>query len=249
MKGRILIYIMATGMALISLSGYASDVNAEQDAEIVVTAAETAVETAAETAAETTAELGEYLASQTAPETGPGIPAGEVKGLESILVWGQVLRADAETGRIVIDNQSGHSAKGEIVLNISRDGTKVLDAIDGLPASLKDISEGEVIYAYIGPVMTLSLPPITTPSMIICKIPADFRVPEYVKVSEMKKQEDGSYRLTGTNENEYAVPADCAILPFLTRNMVYLEDVTKGNHCLVWIGEEAQVRKLVLFAD
>lgn len=249
MKRRILIYTMAAGMALSSLSGCASNANAGQDAKTVVTEAETVADTTIITTAETAAELEESLVSKTTTEIGPGISAEEVKGLESILVWGQVLRTDAESNQIVIDNQSDQSAKGEIVLNISKEDTKVLDAVDGLPVSLANISEGEVIYAYIGPVMTLSLPPITTPSMIICKIPADFRVPEYVKVSEMKKLEDGAYRLTGTNETEYSVPADCVILPFLTRNMVSLEHVTKGNHCLIWIGEEAKVNKLVLFAD
>jgi len=38
-------------------------------------------------------------------------------------------------------------------------------------------------------------------------------------------------------------------LPFLTRNMVRLEHVAEGNYCLVWMGNEAQVSKIVLFAD
>lgn len=249
MKKRILIYTLAAGMVLSSLSGCANDLNAGQDVETVVTEAETVVDTTIKTTGESAAETEESLASQTMTEIPPWISAGEMEGLESILVRGQVLRTDAESNQIVIDNQSDQSVKGEIVLNISQEDTKVLDAVDGLPVSLEDISEGEVIYAYIGPVMTLSLPPITTSSMIICKIPADFRVPEYVKVNEMKKQEDGSYRLTGTNETEYSVPANCVILPYLTRNMVSLEHVTKGNNCLVWLGEETQVSKLVLFAE
>ena len=237
MQYNILIYTMAAGITLSSLSGCGGgEVNAGQDTNIV-----TEAETAAETTSESTETTAETATEVEETETGLAI--------ESILVWGQVLRTDAEFNRIVIDNQSNNSVKGEIVLNIAEENTRVLDAVDGLPVSLTDISEGEIIYAYLGPAMTLSLPPITTPSMVICKIPADFRVPEYVKVSEMEKQEDGSYLLTGTNKTEYSVPADCVILPFLTRNMVRLEHVAEGNYCLVWMGNEAQVSKIVLFAD
>lgn len=243
MRRRLFIYTMAAGMAFGALSGCTPAGNAGQTTAAAVTAGETTGTSAVET--------NEVPISQATgeKEVGPGVTAETPKLAENVLLWGPVIKVDKEYNRISLDNRAQGFPEGEIVLNISSDKTRVLDAVDGLPTSLDDIMEGQIIYAYAPPIMTMSLPPITSPSMILCRIPADFRVPEYVTVSSMAKQEDGSYKLTSTSENEYAVPADCSILPFLTRNMVYLENVTEGSKCLLWMNESNQVRKIVLFAD
>lgn len=241
MRRKLLIYTMAAGMTLGALGGCAP-------------AGSTGPATTAatsETAGISEVETKEVPIAQASDkkEIGPGVTAETPKLAESVVLWGTVIRVDKENNRISLDNRAQGFPEGEIVLNISADNTRVLDAVEGLPVSLDDIMEGQIIYAYAPPVMTMSLPPITSPTMILCKIPADFRVPEYVTVSSMAKQEDGSYRLTSSNDTEYAVPADCSILPFLTRNMVYLENVTEGSKCLLWMNESNQVRKIVLFAD
>lgn len=92
---------------------------------------------------------------------------------ERIRIWGTV--TSVEENRIVLNNQSGVSFEGEMVLHISDEVTKVLGAVDGLPVGLSDIHVGDTIYAYIGPAMTLSLPPQTTAEMILAGIPADFK--------------------------------------------------------------------------
>ncbi|MFR2692294.1 MAG: hypothetical protein ACLTBV_16085 [Enterocloster bolteae] len=40
-----------------------------------------------------------------------------------------------EDGRLSIDNQSGVSTSGEIILNVADDMTYILDAMSGLPGS------------------------------------------------------------------------------------------------------------------
>lgn len=239
MRRKLTMFTITAGLAFTLLSGCGTNANAKDNGELV-TAAETL-------AAETKLAETEIAEAETA-ETEMG-QADSEKRLELIQIRGQVLRIEPELNRIVIDSRSENVVEGELVLNISDENTKVLDAVDGYPVSIEDIAVGEMIYAYIGPAMTLSLPPISSAAMILCKIPADFRVPSYITVSMMEKQEDGSYQLTGTNGTEYSVPADCVILPFLTRNMVYLEHVKKDDNCLVWMGEENQVVKIVLFAD
>ncbi|MCI8765485.1 MAG: hypothetical protein HFG58_13155 [Lachnospiraceae bacterium] len=166
---------------------------------------------------------------------------------DRIRIWGPVL--GVEEGMIRIDNQSGISSEGEILLNISEDYSLVLDAVNGFPVSLSDIQVGEFIYAYIGPAMTMSLPPMTTAEMVICQIPADFRAPDYVKVKSMQQKADESWTLTATDGTVYQVPSDCEILPYLTRNLVRLNDVTAASDCLVWTDEIGSVRKIVLFAQ
>ena len=177
---------------------------------------------------------------------GPGSQQ-QADSWDVIRIWGPVL--GVEDGIIRIDNQSGISFPGEIVLNISDGYSRVLDAENGYPVMLNAIQEGEFIYAYIGPAMTMSLPPMTTAEMVICQAPDDFRVPDYVQVQSMQEKADGNWSLTTTDGTVYHVPADCQILPYLTRNLVTLSDVTESSTCLIWTDEEGGVRKMVLFAQ
>jgi len=52
----------------------------------------------------------------------------------------------------------------------------------------------------------------------------------------------------------YQVPADCVLLPYLTRNMVTIESLTEGRNFLVWSelgedGKEETASKIVMFQD
>ncbi len=165
---------------------------------------------------------------------------------EFVGVWGPVLRVTED--RIYLDNISENSMKGEMVITISAEDSRVLDAVNGFPVALGDLKEGDFIYAYLGPAMTMSRPPIANGKMIICKAPADFKVPEYMRVTAVETLEDGSVSITGSNGNTYLAPADCTILPYLTRQMVYLDSITKGSTCLIWSDENNQATKIVLFA-
>ena len=165
---------------------------------------------------------------------------------ETICVWGPVV--SVEEGSIMIDNQSGISSDGDMVLQIAED-TRILEAENGFPVELTDIKEGEVIYANIGPAMTMSLPPQTTAEAIICQVPEDFKAPAYVQVVEMELGKDESYVLTASNGETYQVAADCQIIPFLTRNIVTLQDVTEASTVLVWSDAENNAERLVLFAE
>lgn len=164
---------------------------------------------------------------------------------EFIGVWGSVL--SVEEDRIHVDNISDNSMKGEIVITISPDDSRVVDAVNGFPVALGDLKEGDFIYAYLGPAMTMSLPPIANGKMIICKAPADFKVPEYIRVTDSVTKEDGSMEVKGSNGYTYQIPADCTILPYLTRQMVTIQELTKNRTCLIWSDESGQATKIVLF--
>lgn len=177
---------------------------------------------------------------------GPGAEPEEVMA-ETVRVWGPVV--EVRENAIVIDNQSGVSFQGEMVLHISADSSRVLDAVSGMPAALSDIQVGEVIYADIGMAMTMSLPPQTTAEAVICKVPADFKAPEYIQVKSMQWNADESWTLTSVSGTEYHVPADCPVNPYLTRNIVTLQDVTESRTLLVWSDDDNIARSLMLFAD
>lgn len=190
-------------------------------------------------------------------EIGPGVPAvvetneaeEATENLEAapgmVRIWGPVL--GVEDGIVRIDNQSGVSSAGEIVLNIDPEYSRVLDGENGFPVELENIKAGDFIYAYIGPAMTLSLPPMTTAEMVICQVPQDMQAPDYVQVKSMGQQEDGSWRLETMDGISYHVPEDCLILPYLTRNIVTFADMTESSTCMVWTDNMGSVSKIVLF--
>ena len=178
---------------------------------------------------------------------GPGVESERGQDLDMIRIWGPVLAA--EDGVIRIDNQSGVSYEGEIVLNVDSEYSRVLDAENGFPAQLGDIKAGEFIYAYIGPAMTMSLPPMTTAEMVICHVPQDKQAPDYVQVKSMKQGADGNWSLTAADGTAYHVPGDCQILPYLTRNLVRLEDVKESDNCMIWMDDMGSVERIVLFAQ
>jgi hypothetical protein len=182
---------------------------------------------------------------------GPGAVANsseaESEASSSIRIYGPV--EGFEDGALVVDNQSGVSSAGSMILNIDPEQTLVLDAVYGYPVQLDQIAKGDTVYAYIGDAMTMSLPPHVNAELVLCQVPQDGAAPAYVTAASMTESADGHWTLTGTDGTEYAVPADCEILPYLTRNIVMLEDIHSGSRCLVWQNENNEVTKIVLFAE
>ncbi len=183
--------------------------------------------------------------SEIGQTAGPAAGIQEENVMERYQIWGPVLSVD--NGSIRIDNQSGTSFEGEIVLHTSDEETLMLDAVNGFPISLADIQVGQVIYAYIGPAMTMSLPPQTFAQMIIGNIPADYKVPEFITVKSMTWNPDESWTLVSTAGTTYQIPGITPITPYLTRQFVTLADVTEGRELLIWSDAENNGQKLVLF--
>lgn len=155
-----------------------------------------------------------------------------------------------EDGRISIDNRSGVSSEGEIILNISQESTLILDAVSGTPLTLEEIQDGETIYAYVGPAMTMSLPPMTNAAVIFANIPADFKVPDYVEADSVITDAYTSRTvLTAVDGTEYILAEDCDIFPYLTRNIVTLDDLTQGKKAVVWSGDDNTATKIMVFSD
>ena len=154
----------------------------------------------------------------------------------------------SEHGQLIIDNQESTGYTGEIILNISSETTKILDAVTGSPVTVDDIRDGETIYAYISPVMTMSIPPMTNASLILCNIPADFRVLAYQQSDALTVNEDGvSGSVKTTDDTTYTIPADCEIFPYLTRNIVRIQDLTEGRTFLVWADDQNRASRIMVF--
>ncbi len=170
------------------------------------------------------------------------------EALQPICIFGPV--TIQEDGRYSVDNQSGVSMSGEIILNISAETTYILDAVSGLPAKSESIKNGDIIYAYIGPAMTMSLPPMTNAEVIFANVAADAKAPEYVEIKSMITDADTSRSvLTAADGREFTLTDDCNIFPYLTRNIVTLDDLTAGRKCVVWADEDGNAGKIMLFAQ
>lgn len=149
---------------------------------------------------------------------------------QSILVYGTMEKMEDE--RLFVTNSNPEFSQNEIIL--STGNARILDAVTGMPVAFDDLNDNETIYAYIGPAMTLSLPPQASAELILAKIPADYRVPVYATVADLQMNQDGSAVLTTTDGDQFQVPADCVTVPYLTRNMVYIDSFTPGSTCLIW---------------
>lgn len=168
--------------------------------------------------------------------------------LQSLRIYGPV--TEQEDGRLSIDNQSDMSISGEIILNVSEEYTYILDAVTGLPLKEEDIKDGDTIYVYIGPAMTMSLPPMTNADVIFANIPADAKVPDYIEVQSLVTDAATSKSvLTAADGTEYTVESDCNIFPYLTRNIVTLDDLTQGRKCVVWSDEDNAALQIMVFAE
>lgn len=107
-----------------------------------------------------------------------------------------------------------------------------------------------MIYVYPGPAMTLSLPAQMVAQVVFVDIRQDGAVPEYVAAAgPLADDGQGGFLFKTPGGREFKVPADCQIIPYLTRQMVRLEDIQEGSRCLLWSGADGAVEKIVLFAS
>ena len=222
---------------VLGIGGCASNANASSGTTAATQESQEASKeetTEADTAAESAADNVEDMNGQDA--------------LQSLRIYGPVTKQ--EDGRLSIDNQSDMSISGEIILNVSEEYTYILDAVTGLPLKEEDIKDGDTIYVYIGPAMTMSLPPMTNADVIFANIPADAKVPDYIEVQSLVTDAATSKSvLTAADGTEYTVESDCNIFPYLTRNIVTLDDLTQGRKCVVWSDEDNAALQIMVFAE
>jgi hypothetical protein len=95
--------------------------------------------------------------------------------------------------------------------------------------------------------MTMSLPPQAMPYVVIVNTPEGETAAEYVIAADSIKEKDGQKVLEGKDGTEYTLSEEVSIIPFLTKQMVRLEDIEGESECLVWMNEEEKVDRIVLF--
>lgn len=173
--------------------------------------------------------------------------------LPPVRVWGAVTRL--ENGTLLLQNSNENDPCHEIVLHLT-ETTPVVDAATGLPLS-RELRDGETVYVWVGPAMTLSLPPQASAEAVVANIPADFAVPQYVQIAKVQPQVVIAIyppppltpvELVTTGGEKLTVTKDTQLMPWLTRQLVTLDSLIPGSRLLVWKDLKGTVTKVLVFA-
>ena len=147
-------------------------------------------------------------------------------------VWG----AAVELGdmSLTLENSNDNDPYQKIVVNVEED-TLILDAVTGEAKTFDDLRTGETVYAWVGPDMTKSLPPISTGRVILCGLPADYAAPTYAEVESVTETESGA-DVCLNNDVVLHLSADTGYLaaPGWEKETVSAADIVPGTRVLAW---------------
>lgn len=175
--------------------------------------------------------------------------------LAPVRVWGTVTRL--ENGAVLVKNSNEEDPCHEIILHLA-ETTPIVDAVTGLPLD-RDLRNGETVYAWVGPAMTLSLPPQAAAEVVVANIPADFGAPQYYEITRAERNYTTpttgastpylcEVTVTATDGHKLTITDRAVLLPYLTRQMVTLDALAPGSRILVWTDARGAVTKVMLFA-
>ena len=128
-----------------------------------------------------------------------------------------------------------------------------LDAVTGEPMDIETIKNGDMIYAWIGPAVTASLPPQATAFLILANIPADYAVPMYYEIVSVTAQaaaeEEGksSVEVLTSEGKSLKITGEAKLMAHEAEEVPGLEDLIPGTRMLVWTGMDGKVTKVLVF--
>lgn len=163
-----------------------------------------------------------------------------------IQVWGKVSPWDGEG--IFLKNDNKDTALNEVVVHVGE--APAVDAATGLPLDLEKVKEGDTLYVWAGPAMALSLPPQVSAQAVVGNVPADAAAPEFCEIAGRAVspapggEGNPAFPLTGGGKLE--VTEKTVYTPWLTRQMVRMEDLNPGDRVLVWKDKDGAAEKVQL---
>lgn len=162
-------------------------------------------------------------------------------------VWGQVSPWEGEG--ILLKNDNPDDPMNEVVVHLG--DAPVVDAATGQPLDVESIKEGATLYAWIGPAATMSLPPQVTAIVAVGNVPADAAAPEYMEIAGEAVVPapggDGAARFPTVGGGTLEVTEKTVYSPWLTRQIVRMEDLVPGARALVWKDTDGKAEKVLLF--
>ena len=180
-----------------------------------------------------------------AAETAPAAEEPE-KLPPFVPVWGKVSPWEGEG--IYLKNDDKDSHLNEVVIHPG--DAPAVDGATGLPLDLEKVKEGDTLYVWTGPAMALSLPPQMSALVIVGNVPAGAAAPEFCEIARRAvspapgDKGNPTFALTGGETLE--VTDKTVYTPWLTRQMVRMEDLNPGDRALVWKDKNGAAEKVQL---
>lgn len=178
--------------------------------------------------------------------------------LAPLQVCGQATRL--ESGSLFLKSSDKSALHQEIIIHLS-ETTPVVDAVSGLPMDAAEIRDGDTVYAWVGPAMTMSLPPQTSAAVVVANIPADFAVPQYCEITggdhtatiaiypAPPRTEVNLPYAGGGKTDSLRIPVTAQISPWLTKQIVTVDDLVPGTRVLVWRGTDGEVSRVQMLPN
>lgn len=163
-----------------------------------------------------------------------------------VQVWGKVSPWEGEG--IYLKNDDKDSHLNEVVIHPG--DAPAVDGATGLPLDLEKVKEGDTLYVWTGPAMALSLPPQMSALVIVGNVPAGAAAPEFCEIAQRAvspapgDKGNSTFALTGGETLE--VTDKTVYTPWLTRQMVRMEDLNPGDRALVWKDKNGAAEKVQL---
>lgn len=160
-------------------------------------------------------------------------------------VWGKVSPWSGEG--IYLKNDDASGSLSDAVIHVG--DAPAVDAATGLPLDLEGVKEGDTLYAWVGPAATMSLPPQVYAEVVVGNVPENAAAPEYYEIAGAAQPGGdgitsfpvlGGETLIVTDKTEYS--------PWMTRQIVQMEDLIPGARVLAWTDKDGQAEKVTVFA-
>lgn len=166
--------------------------------------------------------------------------------LESVSLYGKV--AEVRNGRILVNESGIHNM--DVVLNIT-DSTVFIDAVTGMPVSRNEVTEGMSVCAYVGPAMTMSLPPITNAHVVLLNTEDAENAPVYLTAQKVDAGDDGKISITAKDGKVFAnFDSNSYVYPYRVKKIVRADDIRPGSKIVVWydnsVGEDYVSRCMLI---
>lgn len=153
----------------------------------------------------------------------------KAENTEPIYVWGTV--GEIREDQIEIENETDNT--NHVIVNI-HENTIILDAVTGKQIDLDEVGPNSSVIAYISPMMTRSLPPISNAFVVVANIPADFIAPQYYDIKEIvEKDEDRILLLNTKNDLLVTINEDTKLVDVNGKELQYA-DLTASDRLMVY---------------
>ncbi len=138
---------------------------------------------------------------------------------------------------------------GDVAVHLP-EGVPYIDGTTGGPLDFTNLKDGDTLQIWVGPAMTMSLPPQMTAEVVIGNVPAE-NAPKYVKITApaILPAPAGTERRIPIAGGELTVLDSAKVTPYLTKEIVTVADLVPGTKILAWSGADKKVNKVVRLSN